>query len=216
MQVDAWQTRYKEKNGCLHPSQDPRHQAKYKRSASRVIYEAVSGQIFSFRSIMELSFALVLDHDGIRWTYESERIRYVDHITGRRRYYLIDFVTDDCWIEVKPNEKMIPSDKRLYAGRAAQRVGKKFRGVSREELDKGWMLICDGYRLAFYDFIRRKPRSNRKQITYYFKDKEELGCFELRGFCFHHRKQLAPHLHKLVMRRSDVSRPSKRGNSRMG
>lgn len=203
--VGAWQSRYLEKHGYHHPTQDPRHKTKYSKALNRVRYLSKSSEEFYFKSIMELSFALYLDRRDIGWDYERVRVPYVHHITGKRRIYVVDFATKEEWIEVKPNERMIPNDKRLFALRAAERQDCFFRGVSKDELDEGWRLVISGYRSDFYDFIRAKPRQGRKQVTYYFKDSTELKKFSLDGYRVHHRKEIAPHIHKLVLRSKNAN-----------
>jgi hypothetical protein len=198
--VGAWQSRYLEKHGCLHPSQDPRHKSKYSNTMNRARYLAKSSNEYYFKSIMELSFALYLDYNSMVWDYEKVRVPYVHHITGKSKVYTVDFVAEQEWIEVKPHEHMIPSDKRLFAMRAAERTGCRFRGVSKDELDQSWELIVSGYRADHYDFIRSTPRRDRKQITYYFKDSTEMAKFNVHGYKVHHRKEIAPHIHKLVLR----------------
>ena len=197
--VGAWQSRYKAKHGVIHPSQ---HRDLYARSLNRVQYYSAQGQEFKFKSILELTFALLLDKNEIDWDYEAERVPYLNHITGKQRYYCVDFVTAEEWIEVKPDEKMIPNDKRLYAEASARRQSKLFRGCTAEERHYGWWLLVSGFRHEHYDFIRYSPKTKAKQISYYFKTLKELTDFKLPvGFKYHFRKCLAPWIFKLVLRR---------------
>jgi len=205
--VGAWQARYKEKHGVLHPSQDPNHKHKYSKSLNKVRYKSKSDKNYIFKSIRELSYALYMDQSEIIWDYETERVNYIHHFTGKPGVYIIDFITEDTWIEVKPHNSMIPHDKRLYAERKASAEGKKFRGLLSHEVEESWKLVLSGYRSENYNFIHRKPRRDRKQITYYFKNKEEMEKFSLNGFKSHHRKEIAPHMYKLVLRKENADKP---------
>jgi hypothetical protein len=151
---------------------------------------------------MELTIALFLDSIGTKWDYEIKRVPYMNHITGKRSYYLIDFITDKEWIEVKPAESMIPSDKRLYASAAAKQAGAIFRGCTDIERSKGWELLLNGYRSSEYSFIHQTPSKSCKQISYYFKTQRDLELFKYpNGFKYHYRSCVAPTIFKLVLRR---------------
>jgi hypothetical protein len=200
--VGAWQSRYLEKHGYVHPSQ---HTNKYSRSVNKVKFQMLNGPIIYLKSIMELTYTLYLDQAGVNWTYESERIKYVDHISGKQRTYTIDFTLKDEWVEVKPSYVVMPTDKRLYAEREAEKRGKKFRLISDVERIKGWELLLNGYAKERYEFIRARPRTDIKQVTYYFKSYDELKNYTIDGFKYLYSKCLAPTLYKLVLRKLYVN-----------
>lgn len=202
--VGAWQSRYKEKNGYFHPTQDPKHSHKYCHALNHVKYKAKSDHKYLFKSIIELTYALWLDYNNRDWNYKAIRVPYIDHITGKRRIYVVDFNMDNEWIEVKPQESMIPHDKRLYAERLAHMEGCKFRGIYKDELKACWGLLESEYRVKHYDFIRNPPKKNSKQVSYYFKDNKEMQKFKLNGYRIHFKKQLASNVHKLVLRREKL------------
>jgi hypothetical protein len=198
--VGAWQSRYKAKHGCIHPSQ---HRSVYSRSLNKVRYVSISGKEYYFKSMMELTIALLLDYSDKTWDYEVMRIPYMNHITGKKSYYLIDFTTDKEWIEVKPAESMIPSDKRLYADAAAKKIGFTFRGCTDVERAKGWELLLSGFKSEAYSFVHQTPSSSCKQITYYFKSMNDLETYTYpNGFKYHYRACVAPTIFKLVLRRN--------------
>lgn len=197
--VGAWQSRYKAKHGYVHPSQ---HRNFYSRSLNKVRYLSASGKEYYFKSIMELTIAIYLDYSKKKWDYEVSRIQYINHITGKSSYYLIDFTTDYEWIEVKPNESMIPTDKRLYADAAAAKVGCVFRGCTDQERSSGWELLLLGFRSEAYSFIHKNPSMSCRQVTYYFKSMDDLNNFVYPdGFKYHYRTCVAPTIFKLVLRR---------------
>ena len=169
-------------HGYSHPSQRPDVMEKTRRSAQRVEYNT-NGKIIKMRSLHELSYALYLDRHDLEWYYEEMRVPYVDNMSGKWRIYVIDFTVidgDDVrWIEVKPNNKMIPNDKRIYASRRAEEAGTEYRGLTADERREGFALLCGGYNNNKIKFLRTKPRSNAKQISYYLKSKNELERFPI-------------------------------------
>lgn len=173
------------KHGCSHPSQRPDVLKKTRRSTIRIKYINKSNTEHTFRSLHELSYALYLDYLNIEWVYEEMRVPYVDMLTGKQRIYIIDFtvLTEQIeWVEVKPNEQMIPEDKRIYAERRAEEAGIIYRGTTKEERAKGWELLLSGSRLEFIEFLYPKPRCDQNKITYWFKNKEETAHFALAGW----------------------------------
>lgn len=168
--------RHAKMHGYSHPAQRPDVMEKTRRSAQKVLYGLIK-----MRSLHELSYALYLDHSGVEWHYEEMRIPYVDNMSGKWRIYVIDFTVIDGdnvkWIEVKPNDKMIPTDKRIYASRRAEEAGAEYRGVTNAEREEGFKLLCDGYNKQQIKFLRPKPRSTAKQVSYFFKNNNDLEAF---------------------------------------
>jgi len=167
--------------GVNHPAQRPDVLAKTSISLNKAKYHGNS-----FKSLTELGYALFLDANGLKWYYEEMHVPYVDMMTGKRRIYVIDFTVVDgdaiSWIEVKPNNLMIPEDKRIYASRRAEETGIIYRGLFDDERTKLWHLITTGYRFDEIEFIHQTPRSTCTKITYYFKHKTEAINFMLDGW----------------------------------
>lgn len=177
--------RYQLNHGCSHPAQHPDTLKKTRRSTIRIKYINTNGVIYTFRSLHELSYALYLDTTGIEWVYEEMRIPYIDMLTGKRRIYIIDFTVLGNtveWIEVKPNEDMIPEDKRIYAMRRAEESGIIYRGTTEQERSKAFELLLSGYRLEFIEFIYPIPRCDQNKITYWFKSKTDASNFMMDGW----------------------------------
>jgi len=169
------------RTGYMHPGHRPDVQLKTFKGRSRYKYINKYNKEYLFKSLYELCFALLLDNDNdiINWDYELIRVLYIDRLTGKSRMYYVDFSyqsnNGDCWIEVKPNNNMTPTDKRLYAAQDAKRAGSKFRGLYDEEREEGYKLFIDGFN---YDKITFKNPANlkiNKTYTLYFKSKEEIG-----------------------------------------
>jgi len=165
-------------HGIRHPSQRPDVLAKTRSSSSRVKYEK-NGIVLFFRSLHELSFALLCDKRGFEWYYEDMVIPYVDMMNGKHKAYVIDFTVIDGdkveWIEVKPKVHMIPADKRIYAERRAQEAGVTYRGLEKEEIEEGYNLFLSGYnqeRISFYHNINL--RHTLKKKTFWFKIDQEI------------------------------------------
>ena len=165
-------------HGIRHPSQRPDVLAKTRSSSSRVKYEK-NGIILFFRSLHELSFALLCDKRGYEWFYEDMVIPYVDMMSGKHKAYIIDFTVIEGekveWIEVKPKESMIPEDKRIYAERRAQEAGVVYRGLEKEEIEEGYDLFLSGYnqeRIFFYH--NTNLRRTLKKKTFWFKIGQEM------------------------------------------
>jgi len=166
-------------HGIRHPSQRPDVLAKTRSSASRVKYEKDDGKLLFFRSLHELSFALLCDKRGCEWYYEDMVIPYVDMMNGKHKAYIIDFTVIDGerveWIEVKPKESMIPLDKRIYAERRAQDAGVIYRGLDRSEIEEGYGLFLSGYnqeRIFFH--LNENLRQTLKEKTFWFKRDQEI------------------------------------------
>lgn len=192
--------------GCAHPSQRADVLAKTRKSAQRVSYQSKSGELFVFRSLHELSYALYLDNNGLQWRYEEMRIPYVDNMSGKWKIYIIDFTVikneDEVeWVEVKPNRNMIPIDKRIYASRRAEDAGIVYRGLLEQERQQGWELLKSGLYGDQITFLYNKPRRNAKQISYYFKSEEDARKFVLEGWKYHHLKKHSDFLFTLKLRR---------------
>lgn len=182
-------SRHHRLHGCSHPSQRPDVISKTRKSSQKVSYKG-----HNFRSLHELSYALFLDSLGIKWTYEEMRIPYIDMLSGKHRIYVIDFTifdnNDVWWIEVKPNENMIPEDKRIYASRRADESGVYYRGTTYLERQLGWSLLISGYQSNNIRFTITKPRKSAKKITYYFKDLKSANSFEIHGW---HKNTIIKH-----------------------
>lgn len=177
----SMENRHLAKHGVRHPSQRPDVIKKTSVSLNKVAYRG-----HKFKSITELGYALYLDNRGLEWYYEEMHIPYVDMLTGKRRIYVIDFTVVDndkiSWIEIKPDNAMIPEDKRVYASRRAEEAGVIFRGISEYERNELWKLIIDGYNFEEVEFIQRTPRSTSTKITYYFKSEQAAVDFNLDGW----------------------------------
>ena len=139
-----------------------------------------------FNSLTEFGYALLLNKLSREWYYKEMRIPYVDMMNGKRRTYVIDFtvVNGDIveWIEIKPNNQMIPNDKRIYAERRAEECGITYRGLYDDERKELWELIYNGYSFDKVEFIHSTPRSTNSKVTYYFKSEQEAASFELEGW----------------------------------
>jgi hypothetical protein len=178
--------RHHSMHGCDYPAQRPDVVKKTRRSTVKVSYTDKLGRTQTFRSIHELCFAILLDQKSLEWYYEEMSIPYVDMLNGKRRNYIIDFtvISDQKveWVEVKPQESMIPMDKRIYAERRAESAGVIYRGLSESERSQGWKLFTDGLfneRLTFHQLL---PAKAQKKITYWFKNKHEADSFSLYGW----------------------------------
>lgn len=169
------------KHGVKHPAQRPEVIKKTSISLNKVSYRGNC-----FKSITELGFALYLDKNGVEWHYEEMRIPYVDMLNGKQRIYVIDFTVvdgDDIhWIEIKPNNEMIPDDKRIYASRRAEEAGVIYRGLTDLERKTLWETIDEGFNFNEVEFLYRTPRSISTKITYYFKTEAEALEFQLDGW----------------------------------
>jgi hypothetical protein len=180
MVQQSMMNRHFRKYGVCHPSQRPDVLKKTSISLNKAKYRNNY-----FKSLSELAYALFLDNQHKEWYYEEMRIPYVDMMTGKRRIYVIDFTVcgeEVEWIEVKPNNQMIPDDKRIYASRRAEEAGVTYRGLTEEERVKSWELMVKGFNFDQIEFLHRKPRLSQTKITYYFKDKKEATKFKMRGW----------------------------------
>lgn len=169
------------KYGLKHPAQRQDVRKKTSISLNKASYKG-----YDYKSITELGYALYLDKLGREWYYEEMTIPYIDMMTGKRRLYIIDFtvVLADkvSWIEVKPNNEMIPEDKRIYALRRAEESNIEYRGLNDQEREGLWQCITDGYNFSEVKFTYRTPRSTSHKITYYFKSKYEASEYKLDGW----------------------------------
>lgn len=174
-------SRHLTKHGIAHPAQRPDVLKKTSTSSNKAAYKNVE-----FKSLTELGFALYLDSKGIEWYYEEMSCPYIDMLNGKRRIYVIDFTiileNEVHWVEVKPDNEMIPDDKRVYASRRAEEAGIIYRGLYEEERVMIWRLIEDGYNFDHVEFVYRKPRSDSNKITYYFKSEEDAIKYNLEGW----------------------------------
>lgn len=174
-------SRHLSKYGIRHPAQ--RHDVVKKTSMSlnKAIYKNIN-----FKSITELGYALYLDKNNIEWYYEEMHVPYVDMIKGTRRTYVIDFtiIIDNQvhWVEIKPNNLMIPEDKRIYASRRAEESGIIYRGLFDEERKSIWEMVEMGYNFNLVEFVHRTPRSSSTKITYYFKTEQEATDYTMDGW----------------------------------
>lgn len=185
MVQQSMMNRHLRTHGVKHPSQRPDVLKKTSMSLNKANYKG-----YNFKSLSELAYALLLDKDNKEWYYEEMRIPYIDMMTGRRRIYVIDFTV--CgnnveWIEIKPDNQMIPEDKRVYASRRAEEVNAVYRGLTDEERLKSWQLMTEGFNFENVEFMHQKPRSSQNKITYYFKNKRAADKFEMQDW-----KQFAP------------------------
>jgi hypothetical protein len=197
--------RHLKMHGYRHPAQRPDVLAKTRRSSGRVKYSDINGRTFLFRSLHELGYALLLDKRGAEWQYEEMHVRYIDMLTGKQRIYVIDFTVESNglveWIEVKPNNKMIPDDKRIYASRRAEDAGVVYRGLVEEERLELWELLKSGYRQEFIQFMFLAPNRNAKQISYWFSSSKDATEFKLDGWRRHNMRDYGTALHTVVFRR---------------
>lgn len=163
-------------HGVRHPAQRP--DVIKKTSVSLASYRE-----YDFKSITELGYALHLDMIGVEWYYEEMHIPYVDMLTGKRRIYVVDFTVINSdnvnWVEVKPNNEMIPDDKRIYASRRAEEANIIYRGLTEQEHIALWNAIDIGFNFDMVEFKHRTPRSTSTKITYYFKSQKEAEEFQL-------------------------------------
>lgn len=169
------------KHGVKYPAQRPDVLKKTSISLNKASYRGNH-----FKSITELGFALYLDKIGIEWYYEEMRIPYVDMLEGKQRIYIIDFTIVEgdkvSWVEIKPNNQMIPTDKRIYASRRAEEAGTTYRGLTEQERESLWEAIFEGFNFDEVEFLHRTPRSSSTKITYYFKSKDKANNFTLDGW----------------------------------
>lgn len=167
----SMQLRYQKKTGYRHPGCHPDNLRKVFKARSRYHYK---GHLF--KSLHELTYALLIDHDTTvqNWDYELICVPYIDRLTGKHRTYYIDFsiqrAAGDEWIEVKPQDRMIPEDKYLYASAAANKAGARFRGITGPERDQAFELLKSGYNSEHIEFVN--PGRLRPETTYtlWFKD----------------------------------------------
>lgn len=177
----SMRARYMRKTGYLHPGYNPINIHKVHSGRSRYEYRPLkSDKICLFRSLHELCYALLLDSDDTveHWDFELLSIPYINRLDGKHHMYCIDFSiqsrTGDRWIEVKPVDRMIPDDKRLYAAQAAKGRGIRYGGITDAERDTGLTLLLSG---RFSDNIIFRNPSNLKPgscYTLWFKDIKEL------------------------------------------
>lgn len=169
------------KHGVKYPAQRPDVIKRTSASLNKARYKDNC-----FKSITELGFALYLDKNRIEWYYEEMRIPYVDMLEGKQRIYVIDFTLIDgddvSWVEVKPDNKMIPDDKRIYASRRAEEADITYRGLTDTEREGLWNCIYEGYGFDQVEFLHRTPRSVSTKITHYFKSENEALNFQLDGW----------------------------------
>jgi hypothetical protein len=155
----------------------------------------------------ELGYALYLDHKGLDWQYEEMQVPYVDNMTGKWRIYVIDFTVtkgdEVMWVEIKPKNKMIPLDKRVWASRRAEESGVVYRGMTDEERRLSYELLSSGYAKDKITFLRPVPRSNRKQISYYFTSEGDAQNFRMEGWHKHTIVKHSAGLVTLKLRRND-------------
>jgi len=169
------------KYGLKHPAQRQDVLKKTSISLNKASYKG-----YDYKSITELGYALYLDKLGKEWYYEEMTVPYADMMTGKRRLYTIDFtvISEDkvSWVEIKPNNEMIPEDKRIYASRRAEESNIEYRGLTDQERDELWQCITEGYNFDQVKFTYRTPRSTSHKITYYFKSKSEACEYKLDGW----------------------------------
>lgn len=169
------------KYGTKHPAQ----RNDVRKKTSMCYHKAFYKETY-FKSITELGYALYLDQQNIKWHYEEMLIPYIDMITGQRRIYAVDFtieLNDQIhWVEVRPNNEMIPDDKRIYASRRAEEADVIFRGLTEIEREGLWSCINNGYHFEQVEFMYRAPRPSSKKITYYFKSKSDVDAFNMDGW----------------------------------
>jgi transposase len=177
----SMRARYLKKTGYFHPGCNPVNIHKVHSGRTRFQYESIkTDRVCLFRSLHELSYALLLDDDSNveRWDFELLSIPYISRLDGKHHMYLIDFSiqsrSGDKWVEVKPADKMIPADKRLYAAQAAKGRSIKYGGITTAEREAGYELFKSGMnadRIAFKNPAKLKPESC---YTLWFKDINEL------------------------------------------
>lgn len=195
-------------HGCPHPAQRPDVIVKTRRSTVKVKYCDVIGRLHEFRALSELEFALLQDNLNNEWYYEEMRVPYVDMLTGKRRIYIVDFTVvskgNVSWIEIKPNENMIPEDKRIYAERLAEASGVEYRGLVEDERKKGRELFNSGYRMNEYEYVNLKPSRSATQITRWFKSRQLAEKYTESGWNRLSIKECNPHLFSLKLKRCEL------------
>lgn len=189
-------SRHIRNHGCRHPAQRPDVITKTRSSGAKVKFTDRMGRGLTFRSLYEFGYALLLENLGAEWYYEEMTVPYVDALSGKHRSYTIDFtvVRGDTveWVEVKPNEKMIPEDKRVYASRRAEEAGVIYRGLTVEEREKSKELLFGP--LSGVEFTRPKPRASASKITYYFLTESAAVEYTLTGWRGQTPRQLGENL----------------------
>jgi len=179
-QAISMKLKYFEKTGYWHPGSNPENFKKAIGSRSRFKYKSVkTNREYVFKSLHELCYAMLLDFDASvdNWDYKLITVPYIDRFTGKFRTYMIDFSVQskngDRWIEVKPNDKMIPLDKRLYASRQAKKAGAKFSGITDIERKAGFDLFKSGFNFDNVECANGKLKYG-KCLTMWFKNKTEI------------------------------------------
>ena len=112
-------------------------QSTHNTDRSKYRYTSISGNSYSFRSSWELALAQYLDKLGIKFTYESLRIRYFDSESGSVRSYYPDFYLSEFnWIiEVKP-KVFTSSQNSLDKKKACIEQGYEFEFFTEENLSE--------------------------------------------------------------------------------
>jgi hypothetical protein len=175
--------RHFKKYGIVHPAQREDVINKTRSSSAIIMYTSLNGTNYNFKSLHELSYALLLDHVGLEWHYGEMKIQYVDNITSKWRIYTIDFtvVNKDKveWVEVKHKNQAIWSDRRIYASRRAEDSGTIYRIITDKERDDGWELLKSGYRKDLIKFKMPSIRSYSKQINVCFNSIDMADSFNI-------------------------------------
>jgi hypothetical protein len=188
----SMQVRYMKKTGYMHPGHNPINIAKINKARSRYRYNSdkTSSPVL-FKSLHELSYALLLDNDDDveSWDYELIKIPYMDVVKKRMRMYYIDFsiqckVKSDRWIEVKPARNMIPHMKRLYASYNARRAGIEYRGLTEEERAAGFELFKSGYNCEAIEFVNASELKLDRCYTLWFKDIADIRKVKHDHYCY--------------------------------
>lgn len=184
MVARSMSARHIRNHGLRHPSQRQDVITKTRSSSIKAEYVDKIGRQHKFRSLHELGYALLLDTLNCEWYYEEMSIPYVDAISGKHRIYIIDFTIvngDDIdWVEVKPNNSMIPNDKRVYASRRAEAAGVTYRGLTDEERIQSKLILSNKFNRVSFSYC--KPRSSAKKITYYFLNNSSAVKYKLPGW----------------------------------
>lgn len=137
---------------------------KHKRTSRGVVveYNSIKGGVTKFRSLMECSFALLLDNNPYvsSWLYEDTRVPYIDSFTGKQHYYVTDFEVSYIdghaeFIEVKPLTLQQPHTKYLYA---QNNLPHQWRFITNQEIQQADVLFRNGFNSNAINFKQHWPK----------------------------------------------------------
>lgn len=181
--AESLSVKYYQKTGYWWPGQTPEVLEKVFKLRSKYKYSSdKSEKTYQFKSLHELCYALYVDNheEVVSWWYEKIKIPYIDGDDGRNRLYYIDFNVlyhdgHEEWVEIKPNWRMIPEDKELYASHKAESSGTTYTGINDEIRSFGYNLFLSGYNKDKIEFVNPQKLLPHKQYTLWFKDKSDFN-----------------------------------------